>query len=125
MHGNLSTPADPTTIENGTIAVREIPDGKSAVDDEGQWFSRSARRMHPTKPGSILHYTTGLGDERLCQRYASGEVKPPAYFLRALLRSEHGRQWLYAAMEGCTEQWWVDLQRAIKVGSAAIREAES
>ncbi len=125
MHGNLLAPLDAATNANGTVAVQEIADGKSAADNDGQWFSRAARRMHATKPGSILHYTTGLGDERLCQRYASGEVRPPAYFLRALLRSEHGWQWLCAAMEGCTEQWWMELHRAIKVGRAAIREVES
>jgi hypothetical protein len=125
MHGNLPTPAPTAIIADGNNAAREILDGKSAADDDGQWFSRAARRLHPTKPGSILHYTTALGDERLCQRYASGEVKPPAYFLRALLRSEHGRQWLYAIMDGCQSEWWIEFQRHARMGAAADKESRA
>lgn len=94
--------------------VAPTVDGKSAVDD-ADWFSVATLKMHPHKPGTVLHLVTGLGDERLCQRYAADHVRPPAYFLRRLLRGRHGRQWLNATMDGCTEQWWLDHQRADRI----------
>lgn len=107
------------TNGHGRNAIRGKQNGKSAADD-GEWFARAARILHPHKPGTVLHLITGLGDERLCQRYASGEVRPPAYFLRALLRSECGEQWLNAAMEGCELPWWVNRKRAAEVGRKVL-----
>jgi hypothetical protein len=105
MHGTLSAAGNNATTTHGKSS------GKSAVDD-ADWFSVAARKLYAHKPGTILHLTTGLGDERLCQRYASGEVRPPAYFLRALLRSDHGEQWLAAAMDGSRSDWWRDIDSA-------------
>lgn len=107
MRAFETEPGQSATNGSGTSAADEFSDGKSAVDDS-EWFSQAAQRLLPSKPGTILHLTTGLGDERLCQRYAAGHVKPPAYFLRALLRSPHGRQWLAAVMEGSEADWWRD-----------------
>lgn len=95
---------------NNAVKIRRTKqNGKSAADD-GDWFAQSARHLHPHKPGTVLFLTTGLGDERLCQRYAAGDVRPPAYFLRSLLRSDSGEQWLNAVMDGCTQAWWVKLK---------------
>lgn len=93
-------------------AVVIVTDVKSDIDDDGDWFARAARGLYPTKPGTALFYATQLGnerfgDERLCQKYAAGTVRPQAYFLRRLLRSKHGKQWLNAVMAGCTEDWWL------------------
>lgn len=85
-------------------------DGKSAVDD-ADWFAAATRTLLPNKAGTHLFLTTGCGDERLCQRYAAGHVKPPAYFLRRLQRSEYGWQWLCAVMDGASPQWWRELQQ--------------
>jgi hypothetical protein len=74
----------------------------------------AACTLLPTKPGTALHYITGF-DERSCQRYAAGTVKPPAYFLRTLLRTDQGKQWLAAVMDGCDQQWWRDHQRAERI----------
>ena len=98
---------------SGRNAVEEIQDGKSAVDDEN-WFAEAAQELYGrNKPGTALFYATHLGDERGCQRYAAGSVKPPAYFFRRLLRTAHGWQWLCAAMDGCDEQWWRDVRLAV------------
>lgn len=99
--------------------------GKSASDD-GDWFSKAARTLYPHKAGAILHVTTGLGDERLCHRYASGDTRPPAFFLRALLRSDHGEQWLSVLMDGCTAPWWRDLSdaRHLLVNYRIVRREE-
>jgi hypothetical protein len=105
MHGTISTTAKTATALHGRLS------GRFAVDDEN-WFSAAAKKLYAHKPGTILHLTTGLGDERLCQRYAAGEVRPPAYFLRALLRSDHGEQWLAATMDGAAVQWWRDVDAA-------------
>jgi hypothetical protein len=101
MHGTISTTAKTASL----FSVN------SDVDDEN-WFSEAAWRLYPTKPGTALHLVTALGNERLCQKYAAGDVRPPGYFLRRLQRSKHGEQWLNATMDGCTEQWWIDWQTA-------------
>lgn len=103
----------------GKSAVDETTDGKSAVDNSN-WFSEMARALHPDKPGTILHLETGLGDERLCQRYAAAKdpVQPKAYFLRALLRGEGGWTYLAFVMDGSKAVWWIELQQALKVFAA-------
>jgi hypothetical protein len=115
------SPAAPAVaIEaRGKFAVEKTDDGKSAVDDRN-WFAEAVCALLPFKAGTALFYTTGLGDERLCQRYASGETKPPAYFLRRLLRSDEGETWLNATMDGCEAKWWLDLKHQRKVGARAI-----
>lgn len=105
MHGTISTAAKPAIILDAKSGVR------SDAEDEN-WFSSAAWKLYPAKPGTIMHLVTGLGNERLCQKYAAGDVRPPAYFLRALLRSDHGEQWLAAAMDGSAVQWWRDVDAA-------------
>lgn len=78
------------------------------VSDDENWFAVSCLSLYSAKAGTALHYATGF-DERSCYRYAAGQVKPPAYFLRALLRGDHGEQWLNATMADCTSQWWLQL----------------
>lgn len=97
----------PTTIS----ADKSV--GISVVDD-GDWFAAACGLLLGQKAGTALHFTTGF-DERSCQRYASGSVKPPAYFLRALLRSDQGHVWLAAAMDGSEAEWWRNLQGASRV----------
>jgi hypothetical protein len=111
MRGTLSNDDSCATYTNGTS------DGTSAIDD-GHWFSQAARALYVEKPGTILFLITGLGDERLCQKYASGKHRPPAYFLRALLRGEHGADWLAAVMHGCKSEWWREYQDAMKLKRA-------
>ena len=81
------------------------------VDSDGNWFLAAAKTLYPVKAGTALHYLTGF-DERTCYRYAAGDSKPPAYFLRALLRGDHGEQWLNATMASCNSQWWLELGAA-------------
>jgi hypothetical protein len=85
------------------------------IDVDPEWFSRAAIDLYPTKGGAQLHFLTAY-DERLCQKYVAGSVRPSAYFLRTLLRGRHGEAWLNAIMDGCTAPWWRDLQRAADLG---------
>lgn len=122
--------APPITASNnpdGTSAVEGGGDRKSAADkssavkfdaSERGWFSDAAQVLLPDKAGTALHYITGY-DERLCQKYAAGHVRPSAHFLRVLLRSEQGEPWLAAIMDGCTAQWWTDSERHKRMGEAA------
>lgn len=114
MHGNVTRNGKHATKANGTSAAHETTDGKSAVDDEN-WFSEGVHCLIPHKPGTVLHLTTGLGDERLCQRYAAGHVKPPAYFFRRLLRTPGGLGWLRVAMSGSEERWWSDVEEGLRL----------
>lgn len=70
-----------------------------------------AKAMFPKDAGLFLHCITGF-EERTCYRYASGERKPPAFFLLALLRSEHGGPILSYLMQDCSAPWWRELQNA-------------
>lgn len=90
------------------------PESTKSVANDENWFFGACRQLYDGKPGTALHFSTGF-DERSCQRYAAGTVKPPAYFLRALLRSEQGWTWLNATMDGSKAQWWRDLNGARKL----------
>lgn len=106
MHGTL----------RGSSARESETDGKidgggaSSVKSDGDlgWFVEMVRALHPKKPGAALHDLTGY-DERLCQKYAAGSVKPSAYFLRNLIRSDEGWRHLVAIMDDCEAEWWRDL----------------
>lgn len=103
------------TASSVTCDISDAPASAKYVADEN-WFSVSCLSLYNGKAGTALHYETGF-DERSCQRYAAGQVKPPAYFLRELLRSEHGGVWLAALMEGSNPQWWRQLAAARKLCS--------
>jgi hypothetical protein len=108
-------------ISGNILALASNTGGISAsksVANDCDWFSRACRWLYPLKAGTALYLTTGLGDERACQRYAAGTVKPPAFFLRALLRSDHGSQWLEAVMAGSNAIWWRDYQEAVSLKAA-------
>jgi hypothetical protein len=110
---------------HGVLAAARVASRKSAdqladqtvSDDEEDWFPRACRQLLPKDAGLALHLTTGF-EERTCYRYAAGDRKPPAYFLRALLRSEHGWQWLCAVMEGSEARWLDDIQRGRRIAEA-------
>lgn len=98
------------------IVLATEVDGKSAgktTNLSDDWFSMTCKHLLPTKAGTALHYMTGF-DERSCQRYAAGDVKPPAFFLLRLLHSPQGWTWLCAAMSGCEEKWWRDVWLAVE-----------
>jgi hypothetical protein len=126
MHGKIP-PAPAGTIFRDDIVVieRRLARGPETVDDNSvaesdEWFADLARSvLGPSKPGTQLHFITGI-DERSCQRYAAGHVKPPGYLIRALLRSEQGEQFFAALMHGSDAQWWNEHQRERRVGRAAL-----
>lgn len=116
MHGN---------IRAGAVAASNAPDRTGSeititdqTDSDGEnWFSDLARGLLPKDSGFILHLQTGF-EERTCYRYASGERKPPGYFIRELLRSDQGWQWLCGLMEGSNAEWWTETKRARAIKDA-------
>lgn len=119
MHGVLGAARAPS--RNGSdrsVAKTSVTD--TSVGDDENWFSDAALSLLGTeKPGTALDCVTDFRfGERNCQRYAGGDVKPPGYFVRALLRGKHGEQWLNAIMDGCDAPWWRDLQRARRIADA-------
>src|SRR6202034_3960466 len=113
MRSPFANPNEVAREIGDTTAAEKSSSEKSdtSVGSDENWFSQACRALLEHKPGTALHYVTGF-DERSCQRYAAGSVKPPAYFFRALLRSEQGWTWLAAAMDGSSASWWLDIQRA-------------
>lgn len=114
MHGTLCGSSANESGEGVKSDVRKYTGSaragacvKSDVPDSG-WFVEMVLALHPHKPGTMLHYLTGY-NERLCQKYAAGSVKPSAYFLRNLLRSKEGWRHLVEIMDGCEAPWWREL----------------
>ena len=110
MRTALQVPSQEHIETRGNYDVEKSSDGKSAVDGD-EWFKKISESLlggPGDKPGTQLHYITGI-DERLCQRYAAGHVRPPGYFIRTLLRGDTGWTWLNALMDGAQPRWWVEL----------------
>lgn len=120
MHGNLPAPATPATIPAVTSVVEKTIADKSVGGDEN-WFSDKTLELYgKDKPGTVLDCVTDFEfGERNCQRYAAGHVKPTGHIVRRLLRTEHGRQWLFAIMDGCQSEWWIEFQKHERMGRAA------
>lgn len=90
---------------------------QTVSEGDDRWFTDICDQLVPKDGGLALRIATGF-EERTCYRYAAGDRKPPAYFLRALLRSDDGWTWLAAVMDGTKAQWWLDLQRARRIAEA-------
>lgn len=106
----------PPVLEDASKRT-DNPSDEFDSEDERPWFSRVCASLYAKDAGLTLRVLTGI-EERYCYRYASGETKhPPVESLVALLRSEHGQQWLNAAMEGCKARWWQDLQGALELSA--------
>lgn len=99
-----------------TVSADQSAD-QMVSDDEGRWFADICDGLLPKDAGLALAMATGF-NERTCYRYAADDRKPPGYFIRALLRSEGGWQWLAALMEGSGADWWTELQRAKRIADA-------
>lgn len=118
MHGVFGiTGEDARNAGVSSVAEKTICDISVGED----WFANACKHLLPNKAGTALHYETGF-DERSCQRYAAGDVKPPAYFLRALLRSPQGWTWLCAVMDESNESWWREARYAYEI--IAVFEAK-
>jgi hypothetical protein len=90
------------------------------------------RAVFPRKTWLHLIELTDLS-ERTAKYRMSGERDFSATELAALLRSEHGLDFLAAIMADATPKWWVQVQSAFKLGAMrrhrqqlqeAINEAE-
>src|SRR5262245_56435723 len=115
MHGTKTTAASRSKVRAGRSSSEQSASGKSASDD-GDWFAEMAQALLG-KPGLELSLLTGF-DESLCYKYAKGAVRPPAYFLRALLRSERGEVFLRYALDGVP--WWRSLERNADLGRSVL-----
>jgi hypothetical protein len=120
MHGNIQAAA----IVASKVPVRTgedlRPNGQSnddQSDSEGKWFVTLTKQLLSKDAGFALHLATGF-EERTCYRYASGERKPPGYFVRELLRSDQGWQWLCGLMDGSDAEWWQEIVRAKRKSDA-------
>lgn len=71
---------------------------------------RKARSCFPVKTAAHLSEITGYS-ERAVKYWLAGETKIPSDALAALIRSEHGLQFLSVLMSGASPTWWTWLQR--------------
>ena len=126
MHGHFNGSAARAIIRadrTGSISPRlaqtvSPSEATDQTDSEGdKWFCELARRLLPKDAGFVLHLETGF-EERTCYRYVSGERKPPGYFIRELLRSPSGWQWLCGLMEGSDAEWFEEIKRAKRKSAA-------
>ncbi len=116
MHGNLPAPGAPTTIATDQS-------GEISAQTGSEFFASVCKAIFGKDAGLALSLATGV-PERSCYRYASGDREVPVLMLRALLHSEQGQPFHAALMEGCTAQWWTELERSARVGATAIAEMD-
>ena len=100
-----------TCVVRGSDDADQSAGQTDSEDGDSRWFAVIAPALLGKDTGFQLHIATGFA-ERTCYRYAANDRKPPAYFLRALLRSDQGFTWLSAVMDGSDVTWWRELQAA-------------
>lgn len=106
--------SSPPNCPPGETAANSFPELPDFLDRRKSTALAAHEIYGPNKTGIALFYAIGcLGDERGCQRYAAGSVKPPAYVLRKLLRSPQGWVWLCETMKNCDEPWWRNVRLAV------------
>lgn len=121
MHGSISA-ASPAAIKAAVHSGSEKTPTVQMDSDDNGWFVIPARDLLGSDPGLALHVLTGIS-ESSGYRYANGSRGVPGNLVRWLLRSDHGRQWLNAIMDGSTVEWWRDYQRAERI-SFALKDIE-
>jgi hypothetical protein len=121
MHGNLNDVESAAT--NVTPAVgSEKSNAPASGSDPDEWFPKAAPILLGDKDtGLLLHYALGrVYPLSSCYAYVQRN-RPravPDHLVRKLIRSEQGEPWFRAYMDGCTAQWWLDVQDAIKIKRA-------
>lgn len=115
LSGEVGRPATKATSASGS-------DSEITAGLDSDWFGSFARPLLGKEPGVALHYI--VGDDfpiSTCAKYVSkteaSRRQPFAYFLRALIRSDHGEPFFLALMAGCEAQWWVDFQEQQRIGA--------
>ena len=86
-------------------------------DEENHWFKRACDTLLGKDAGFALHTITGF-PERTCYYYASGDRKPPEFFLRTLFSKPEGEPFWKAFNEECAPPCWPEYQRALRVAEA-------
>lgn len=76
---------------------------------------RAARALWARKLPAELAAITGAS-QRHVERWLSGDRGISADHLAALIRSEHGREFLVALMADANPEWWRDTQEAMRLG---------
>lgn len=120
MHGsipNLGKQANVRAVSK-TVHIGGTDD-QTGKDLEGAWFSDAMRAL-----GINAEMLSVLTDAELrtCYRYISNERKPPGWLVVKLICSEAGPQFL--ALLAANAEWWLEHQRALKIGRAAIAADE-
>jgi hypothetical protein len=119
-------PSISSTPACGMDAVPETgPNPGCGTDD---WFYPVAVAVFGTKEtGQLLHLATGW-PRTSCYAFVARDPdqrrKPAPDFLRILFRSEHGRPFFLAFMDGSDAAWWRDHQRSIRLADVAARFAD-
>lgn len=107
---------------NGIAIVPEAgPNPECGSDD---WFVLCAWAVFGRiDTGQQLHLATGW-PRTSCYAFVAKDAeqrrKPNPEFLRILFRSNHGKPFHDAFMDGCTAAWWRDEQEAAGVGRDVI-----
>lgn len=122
MHGNLPGAGNGASNPPARVGSGINSPAQMGSEADFSWFSSPCRALLGSDPGLALHVSIGV-PERTAYRYASGERPVPGYIVRELLRSPQGWQWLAAFMDGSDAEWWRDLDRARRVGIAALNAA--
>jgi hypothetical protein len=90
-------------------------------NDDSDWFGSIGRTLLGKDAGFALHLLTGT-PEGSCYKYVTTQPasrrQPPGWLIVQLLRTDQGRTWLNAFMDGSEAEWWCDFQRAQRIAEA-------
>ncbi len=116
-----------SAIEARDTVVAETRGLGDCVTSDGtdeHWFRDLAQSLLPGDKAGTFLWSLGIGEERSCQRWVAGSVKPTGYTVRRILRSKIGREFLNGLMAGCQEPWWIAYQRTAVMASILIELRE-
>lgn len=126
MDTNLPVRAAPTIFPTADVGSETSVTAGSGSSADCEWFFTVATGVLGKDAGLHLHYLTEY-PERSCYAYVARDPvkrrKPPVHFLHKLFQHEQGEPFFVAFMQHVGSSWWVDRERARKVGAAALQAA--
>lgn len=120
------------TSSNAAISANQVASEAGSPSPQNGATVATIKNLFPQHTRKALARLLGLSDGA-ARKKLTGERAFSASELAALLRSEHGLDFLAAIMAGASPRWWVQVQSAFKLGAMrrhrqqlqeAINEAE-
>jgi hypothetical protein len=123
VHAFNVTTAGEAASYSSSASGTDLSITSASGSEPDDWFGELARPLLGKEPGVALHYITGFSASTCAKYVAKTEAsrrQPPAFLLRQIIRADQGEPFFRALMDGCTAQWWLDLQHQASVGRQVL-----